>query len=73
MGEEKWKAGIKELQIHCVNLLAEGWTKHPVCQNYNIAGIPLYVLIDKEGKTANNNAERPYQLVGNTENELLKE
>ena len=52
VGEEKWKANVKELNFKGVNLLAEGWTKHPVCQDYNIAGIPYYVLIDKEGKIA---------------------
>lgn len=72
VGEEKWKAGVKELKLHGVNLIAEGWTRNPVCQDYNIAGIPHYVLVDKEGKIANNNADRPYQLIGDGENELDK-
>ncbi|UKJ09143.1 TlpA family protein disulfide reductase [Solitalea lacus] len=59
--ETIWKSNLDKLNLHGVNLLAEGWTRHPVCRDYGITGIPHYVLIDKDGKIVNNNAPRPYQ------------
>jgi peroxiredoxin len=60
--ESQWKNGLKQYNIHGVNLIAEGWTKNPVCKAYNVTGIPHYVLIDKNGKITNNNAPRPSEL-----------
>lgn len=48
--EKEWKASIAELKFGGIHLLAEGWTRNPVCRLYNIYGIPRYILIDKEGK-----------------------
>lgn len=71
--EMEWKKGIQELGLKGINLIARGWTKHPVCQAYNINGIPHHVLIDKKGNILNNNGPAFYQL-GNKdrENELDK-
>ena len=57
--EKRWKKSLTDLKSEGVNLIAEGWTNHPVCQVYGIKGIPHYFLIDKDGKIANNNAPRP--------------
>lgn len=57
--ESEWKAGLKKLNLNGINLIAEGWTKNPMCQNYNINGIPHYFLIDTEGKIVDNNSPRP--------------
>lgn len=57
--EDQWKNALKKYNIHGVNLFAEGREKHPVCQAYNVTGVPHYVLIDKNGNIANNNAGRP--------------
>lgn len=67
--EKKWKEGLKKYAVHGVNLIAEGWSRHPVCQAYNVHGIPKYVLIHKDGTIASTTL-RPSQLgrsLGNNE------
>jgi peroxiredoxin len=51
-----WKQGMKDLKMDGINLIAEGWTKNPVCQAYGVNGIPHYVLIDETGIIIDNNA-----------------
>jgi len=73
VGETKWKAALKKHNMHGVNLIAEGWTKHPVCQAYNVRAIPNYMLINRDGTIANNNPERPSQLAARLgDNEIDK-
>jgi len=67
-----WTNKVKELKLDGVNIVAEGWTTNQVCKDYNINGIPHYVLIDKEGKIINNNAPGLYQLVRDGVNDLDK-
>lgn len=57
--EDRWKRGIESYNLQGINLIAEGWEEHPVCQAYNVLGIPHYVLIDKEGKIVSNKCDRP--------------
>jgi peroxiredoxin len=57
--EMEWKEALAKYQLDGVNLIAEGWVKHPVCKAYNVNGIPHQVLIDKAGTISNNNAPRP--------------
>jgi peroxiredoxin len=57
--ENEWKENLKKLNLDGVNLLAQGWTKHPVCKAYNVDAIPHYYLLNNEGKIVNNNAEGP--------------
>ncbi len=54
--DKEWKEGLDKYKLNGVNLVAEGWANHPVCKAYNITGIPHYVLIDKKGNIAENNA-----------------
>ena len=61
--EANWKKGIETYNLKGINLMAEGWTDNPVCQAYNILGIPHYVLIDKEGIIVNNNCDRPSRIL----------
>ncbi len=61
-GEKAWKNAIKEYKLTGINLIAEGWTKNPVCKTYGVSGIPHYVIINKDGTMANNNAPRMYEL-----------
>lgn len=69
--EDKWKKALADLQLNGINLIAEGWNNHPVCIAYNISSIPHYVLIDKEGKIADNNAPGPSQFTqGNGKNKI---
>ncbi|WP_052266319.1 TlpA family protein disulfide reductase [Pedobacter kyungheensis] len=69
-GNKVWKNAIKEHKLTGVNLIAEGWTKNPVCKTYGINGIPHYLIINKDGSIANNNAARMNELVGIGKNEL---
>lgn len=72
--EAEWKAALDKYKLDGVNLIAEGWTNHPVCQAYNVNGIPHYVLIDKSGKISNNNAPAAFMLdlsLGNNAIDLL--
>jgi thiol-disulfide isomerase/thioredoxin len=57
--EATWKNSLSNLNLHGVNLIAEGWTKNATCKAYNIDAIPHYYLIDTEGKIVNNNADGP--------------
>jgi len=68
--EAEWKKGLKKYKPGGVNLIAEGWENNPICQAYNITGIPHYILIDKDGKIANNNAPRPSELNNNPQKEF---
>lgn len=51
----KWQSAIKKNKLEGIQLLASTKTK----QAYNITSIPHYVLIDKQGKIVDYNAERP--------------
>jgi peroxiredoxin len=66
--EQNWKKGIEKFKLHGINLTAEGWNKHPTCQAYNVIGIPHYVLIDREGKIAKNDCDRPSIILMKKEN-----
>ncbi|HEX8021023.1 TlpA disulfide reductase family protein [Mucilaginibacter sp.] len=57
--EKTWKSNLTSLNVSGVNLIAEGWTRNPVCQKYNVTGIPHYITIGTDGKIVNNNSERP--------------
>jgi peroxiredoxin len=59
VNESIWKANLKSLNLHGVNLIAEGWTKNPVCKAYGIEGIPHYSLIDANGNIVDSNATGP--------------
>lgn len=59
--EKTWKNSLTSLKVSGTNLIAEGWTRNPVCQKYNVTGIPHYVTISTDGKIVNNNAARPSQ------------
>lgn len=56
--EAQWKEALEKYGLNGVNLIAEGWTNHPACKAYNVSGIPHYILVDKNGRIADNNAPR---------------
>lgn len=68
--ESEWKEAIAKYKLEGINLIAEGWTSHPVCKAYNVQGLPHYVLVDKAGKISNNNAPRASQLDRDKNNEI---
>jgi peroxiredoxin len=69
---EKWRKALLKYKPKGINLIAEGWTDHPVCQAYFVNGIPHNVLIDKNGKIANNNAPRSGELMNEGPNMIDK-
>lgn len=60
--DKEWKKALEKYKLDGVNLVAEGWSNHPVCKAYNISGIPHYILIDKNGKIVDNNARGAHGL-----------
>ena len=62
-GEKAWKDAIAKYDLKGVNLIAEGWEKHPVCQAYNVQGIPHYMLIGKDGNIAIDKCDRPSSIL----------
>lgn len=68
--QDEWLKGLKKYKLDGINLIAEGWVKNPVCKAYNINGIPHYVLINKDGTIANNNASDPSGFGGKIIQEL---
>jgi thiol-disulfide isomerase/thioredoxin len=61
--EMQWNEALKKYNLTGVNLIAKGWANNPVCKAYNITGIPHYILIDKNGNIADNNAPGPDQFI----------
>lgn len=54
--EKGWKESLKKSNLQGVNLIAPGWTNNNACKAYGINAIPHYYLINKDGKTVNNNS-----------------
>lgn len=54
-----WSESLKTLKLNGINLVAEGWTKNPVCRLYNIQDIPHYYLIDASGNFFDTNSPTP--------------
>jgi peroxiredoxin len=57
--EKTWKNSLTSLKVEGINLIAEGWNRNPVCQKYNVTGIPHYVTIGIDGKIVNNASGTP--------------
>ncbi len=70
--EAEWKENLKKLNLHGINLLAEGWTKNPVCKAYNVNGIPHYYLLNTNGQIVDNNSKRPGSGINDDIDKLLK-
>lgn len=56
---EKWKTFVKEKQLEGIQLHANGDINSKIAKEYLINGIPHFILIGKDGKIINSNAERP--------------
>lgn len=57
--EEKWKNTIKKKNIEGVHLMSKDGQEDDIVGKYNIQAIPRFVLIDKQGNIADNNAKAP--------------
>ncbi|GAA4289431.1 TlpA family protein disulfide reductase [Aestuariibaculum suncheonense] len=56
---EKWKAMVAEKELKGVQLFADNDWKSSFVQDYQINGIPRFILIDPNGNIVNSNAPRP--------------
>ncbi len=57
----KWRKAIDDDQIKGIHLLAKGGFKHPITTDYDIGGVPHYIIIDRHGKIFDSSAPRPSQ------------
>ncbi|QQT36992.1 TlpA disulfide reductase family protein [Sphingobacterium spiritivorum] len=60
---DDWKKAIDEDKIEGIHLLSQATSgvNTPVAKAFNISGIPRYVIIDRDGRIADNDAPRPSQ------------
>jgi thiol-disulfide isomerase/thioredoxin len=56
--KKDWLSAIESSQLTGIQLWAAGW-ENPLCDFFKITGIPRFILIDKNGKIINANADRP--------------
>jgi len=58
---DAWKKAIEDDKIEGVHLLSQATSgvNTPVAKDYNITGIPRYVIIGRDGRIIDNNAPRP--------------
>ncbi len=57
--EESWRSAIEKMEIHGYHTISPGNWSSEACKFFKISSIPRYMLIDKSGKIANENAPRP--------------
>lgn len=56
---DKWKAMVADKALGGIQLFADNDWKSSFVTDYQIQGIPRFILIDEEGKIVNTNAPRP--------------
>jgi thiol-disulfide isomerase/thioredoxin len=56
---EAWKTMVKEKGLGGVQLIANGAWESKIQKDYNINGIPRFILVDKEGLLIDATADRP--------------
>lgn len=56
---EKWKSYVNDNNLKGVQLMADNAFNSDFIKDFNIAAIPRFILIDKEGKIISANALRP--------------
>jgi thiol-disulfide isomerase/thioredoxin len=57
--EESWRSAIEKLEIHGFHTISPGNWNSEACKFFKISSIPRYMLIDKTGNIADENAKRP--------------
>jgi thiol-disulfide isomerase/thioredoxin len=58
-GKAAWETMLKEQNLEGIQLYAGTGSTSSIMRDYNIRGIPRYILIDREGKIIDVNASRP--------------
>jgi thiol-disulfide isomerase/thioredoxin len=56
---ESWKAMVKKRAIHGIHLISKEGLEDDIRGKFNALTIPRYILIDKNGNIADNDAKRP--------------
>lgn len=64
--QQKWKDFVKKEQLSGIQLMADKAFESTITKNYEVKGIPRFLLFDKQGNIISADALRP-------SNELLKE
>ncbi|HZV68482.1 MAG TPA: TlpA disulfide reductase family protein [Saprospiraceae bacterium] len=67
--EDAWKKIIKDKSMGGIHLISKGNFDSQIAKLYNVKGIPMYLIIGKDGNIVSNNAARPS---GNVKAELEK-
>lgn len=57
--EENWKKAIEQNGLQGVNAISKGGWSSQVCKFFNITSIPRYMILNKSGKIAQQDAKRP--------------
>lgn len=57
--EESWRSAIEKMEIHGFHTISPGNWNSEACKFFKISSIPRYMLIDKSGNIADENAKRP--------------
>ncbi len=57
--KDAWKKMVENKELQGYQLYAEGEWQSDIIKDYAIKGIPRFILIDKDGKLVNANANRP--------------
>ncbi|MCP5063667.1 MAG: redoxin family protein, partial [Ignavibacteriae bacterium] len=70
--EKKWKEGVATLKLEGQNYLLNNSQHNYLAQEFNISGIPHYVLVNKYGTIIDKDAERP-ELGGKLNSKLVSQ
>ena len=57
--QDAWKRMVKKKNIHGIHLNSKGGKEDDVINKFKANTIPRYILIDKNGNIADDNAKRP--------------
>ena len=57
--EEVWRKLLKERNLHGLQFWAKGGNKSNFFKNYQLQDLPVYIVIDKNGKIVKSRAPRP--------------
>ncbi|OFX48206.1 MAG: hypothetical protein A2046_08255 [Bacteroidetes bacterium GWA2_30_7] len=67
--KEPWEKMVTEKKLSDIQIYAAGWSSS-ITKDYLINSIPRFLLIDREGKIIDSNAERPSGKIGEILNKL---